>query len=136
MPYAAYGESQVDLCLPKNATGRGDALARQQVRMHDIMVSFELLFEALGHMYQTQETQVTCHNDSQSLGIGWSESPRGANYYCVSLLPGGLVDHVKITSASFTNMWGFRQTVSGISAMMDFIINEASFGLSIAGCDR
>jgi formate hydrogenlyase subunit 5 len=42
---------------------------------------------------------------------------------------------VKIKSPSFSNWRVFPFTVYG-SNMMDYAINEASFGLTIAGCDR
>jgi formate hydrogenlyase subunit 5 len=42
---------------------------------------------------------------------------------------------VKIRSPSFANWRVFQYTVRD-SNMMDYAINEASFGLTIAGCDR
>ena len=42
---------------------------------------------------------------------------------------------VKIKSPSFSNWKVFPFTVHD-SNMMDYAINEASFGLTVAGCDR
>ena len=68
-------------------------------------------------------------------GIGWCESPRGGTFYAVHIDEDKTLKRVKIRSASFCNWRVYPHTVQG-SAIMDFIINEASFGLSIAGCDR
>ena len=45
------------------------------------------------------------------------------------------VGPVRIKSPSFSNWRVFSHTVHG-SNMMDYAINEASFGLTVAGCDR
>ena len=47
----------------------------------------------------------------------------------------GKLARVKIKSPSFSNWRVFPFTVHD-SNMMDYAINEASFGLTIAGCDR
>ena len=68
-------------------------------------------------------------------GLGWSESPRGRLFYAVHLDGDGRLARVKIKSPSFSNWRVFPFTVHGTN-MMDYAINEASFGLTIAGCDR
>ena len=68
-------------------------------------------------------------------GLGWSEGPRGAAYYAVHVGADGRLARVKIKSPSFSNWRAFPFTVHD-SNMMDYAINEASFGLTIAGCDR
>jgi formate hydrogenlyase subunit 5 len=67
--------------------------------------------------------------------LGWAESPRGSLYYAVHLDAQGRLARVKIKSPSFSNWRAFPFTVHD-SNMMDYAINEASFGLTIAGCDR
>ena len=47
----------------------------------------------------------------------------------------GRLARVKIKSPSFSNWRAFPFTVHETN-MMDYAINEASFGLTIAGCDR
>ena len=47
----------------------------------------------------------------------------------------GRLARVKIKSPSFSNWKVFPFTVHD-SNMMDYAINEASFGLTVAGCDR
>ena len=49
--------------------------------------------------------------------------------------PDGRLARVKIKSPSFSNWRVFPYTVHGTN-MMDYAINEASFGLTIAGCAR
>ena len=73
--------------------------------------------------------------DRAALGLGWAEGPRGSLFYCVHVGNGGTFARVKIKSPSFSNWRVFPFTVHD-SNMMDYAINEASFGLTIAGCDR
>jgi Ni,Fe-hydrogenase III large subunit len=68
-------------------------------------------------------------------GLGWSESPRGTLFYAVHFDQIGRLARVKIKSPSFSNWRAFPFTVHETN-MMDYAINEASFGLTIAGCDR
>ena len=68
-------------------------------------------------------------------GLGWTESPRGTLFYAVHFDDDGKLARVKIKSPSFSNWRVFPFTVHD-SNMMDYAINEASFGLTIAGCDR
>jgi Ni,Fe-hydrogenase III large subunit len=76
-----------------------------------------------------------CKIPPKSEGLGWSESPRGTLFYAVHFDDRGRLARVKIKSPSFSNWRVFPFTVHG-SNMMDYAINEASFGLTIAGCDR
>ena len=68
-------------------------------------------------------------------GLGWAESPRGSLYYAVHFDARGRLARVKIKSPSYSNWRVFAFTVHD-SNMMDYAINEASFGLTVAGCDR
>ena len=70
-----------------------------------------------------------------SEALGWSESPRGTLFYAVHFDQTGRLARVKIKSPSFSNWRAFPFTVHDTN-MMDYAINEASFGLTIAGCDR
>ena len=63
-------------------------------------------------------------------------SDRAARCFTLSISTiDGKLARVKIKSPSFSNWRAFPFTVHG-SNMMDYAINEASFGLTIAGCDR
>jgi Ni,Fe-hydrogenase III large subunit len=129
-PYAAYAE------LPLRVATRqaGDAHARQQVRIEEIGHSVELIRAVLRDL-PAGPVHLPCRPAPGSEGLGWAEGPRGAIYYAVHLDQAGRLARVKIKSASFSNWRVFAFTVHD-SNMMDYAINEASFGLSIAGCDR
>jgi Ni,Fe-hydrogenase III large subunit len=128
--YAAYSELPLTVAVGH----AGDAHARQQVRIEEIGHSIELL-RALLRDLPGGATRVPCHAPAGAEGLGWAESPRGSVYYAVHIDRGGQLGRVKIKSPSFSNWRVFAFTVHD-SNMMDYAINEASFGLSIAGCDR
>lgn len=129
-PYANY--EALEFAVPTRADG--DAYARAQVRAAEITESFSILRHALQSLPQG-EVRAPCAPAPDTEGRGWAESPRGALYYAVHMDDAGLLLRVKIKSPSFSNWRVFPFTVHG-SNMMDYAINEASFGLSIAGCDR
>lgn len=129
-PYAAYGE------LPATVPVRqsGDAYARAQVRIAEIDASLALIQRVLAAL-PDGPIRAHCSAPARSEGLGWSESPRGTLFYGVHFDGAGRLARVKIKSPSFSNWRVFPFTVHG-SNMMDYAINEASFGLTIAGCDR
>jgi formate hydrogenlyase subunit 5 len=129
-PYAAYGE------LPPAVATReaGDAHARAQVRMAEVNASIDLIQRALD-LLPDGPVRADCKIVPNSEGLGWTESPRGTLFYAVHIGGDGKFARVKIKSPSFSNWRVFPFTVHD-SNMMDYAINEASFGLTIAGCDR
>jgi formate hydrogenlyase subunit 5 len=129
-PYAAYGE--LPITVPVETAG--DAYARFRVRIAEIGASFELIHQVLDRLPEGP-VRSDCHPPFGSEGLGWSESPRGTLFYAIHIGGDGRLARVKIKSPSFSNWRAFPFTVHGTN-MMDYLINEASFGLSIAGCDR
>jgi len=129
-PYAAYGELPVTIPVRDS----GDAHARAQVRMAEIDASIDLIQRVL-LLLPDGPIAVECQAPAKSEGLGWTESPRGTLFYAVHFDGRGKLARVKIKSPSFSNWRVFPFTVHG-SNMMDYAINEASFGLTIAGCDR
>ncbi len=129
-PYGAYRE------LPPRVAVRDgcDARARQQVRIEEIEHSIELIGRVLEGL-PDGASRAECRPAPGSEGLGWAESPRGSVYYAVHLDARGRLARVKVKSPSFSNWRVFAHTVHGTN-MMDYAINEASFGLTIAGCDR
>jgi formate hydrogenlyase subunit 5 len=129
-PYAAYPE------LPLNVAVRtaGDAHARSQVRMAEIDASIALIQRAL-LLLPEGPVLAPCETVPHSEGLGWSECPRGSLMYAVHIGPDRKLARVKIKSPSFSNWRVFPFTVQN-SNMMDYAINEASFGLTVAGCAR
>jgi formate hydrogenlyase subunit 5 len=129
-PYAAYDE-----LAPAVATAAaGDAHARAQVRMAEVNASIDLIKRALDRL-PDGPVRTDCKAAPNSEGLGWAESPRGTLFYAVHVDGSGKLARVKIKSPSFSNWRVFPFTVHD-SNMMDYAINEASFGLTISGCDR
>lgn len=129
-PYAGYG------ALPPQVPVRtsGDAHARAQVRISEIDATLDLMQRVL-RLLAAGPVRADCVPPPASEGLGWAESPRGSLFYAVHFDAEGALARVKIKSPSFSNWRVFPFTVHG-SNMMDYAINEASFGLTIAGCDR
>jgi len=129
-PYAGY----TDLTVPVPVRQEGDADARFRVRIAELFASFDMV-TTLSRKLESGPVFVPCEPPAFSDGLGWAESPRGALFYSVHFDGAGRFERVKIKSPSFSNWRVFPFTVHD-SNMMDYAINEASFGLSIAGCDR
>jgi formate hydrogenlyase subunit 5 len=129
-PYAAYGE----LSFKVPVRTEGDAHARAQVRMAEISASIELIEQVLARIPEGPvRAEVDLQNGRE--GLGWTEGSRGSVYYAIHLDSSGPLTRVKVKSPSFSNWRVFPSTVHD-SNMMDYAINEASFGLTMAGCDR
>ncbi len=129
-PYAAYEE--MDLRVPVESAG--DAHARARVRVREIEAGFEAILRLLPRLPDGPvRVPVTVPGGAE--GLGWAESPRGSLYYAVHAGADGRLARVKIKSPSFSNWRAFPYTVHDTN-MMDYAINEASFGLTVAGCDR
>ena len=129
-PYSAYDE--LSLTIPTRTAG--DAYARAQVRCEEIDASMAIIQRVL-LLLSEGHVRVDCNPPPGSEGLGWVEGPRGSIFYAVHIGSKGELARVKIKSPSFSNWRVFPFTVHD-SNMMDYAINEASFGLTIAGCDR
>jgi Ni,Fe-hydrogenase III large subunit len=129
-PYAAYADYSPLVALHQD----GDAYARYHVHGAELRAGFDLLRGLLGHL-PDGAVHVPCTASAGGIGLGWAESPRGSVYYVVHLDRNARLERVKIKSPSYSNWRVFPYTVHG-SNMMDYAINEASFGSTIAGCDR
>ncbi len=129
-PYAAYANQQLTVPISEN----GDANARMSVRIMEIEESIRLI-KGMLVVLRTGPIKSDCISTPYAEGLGWVESPRGALFYAIHLDGAGNLARVKINSPSFSNWRVFPSTVHE-SNMMDYAINEASFGLTIADCDR
>ncbi|HTV44579.1 MAG TPA: NADH-quinone oxidoreductase subunit C [Stellaceae bacterium] len=129
-PYAAYDALSTSIPLRE----AGDAAARFQVRIAEIGASLDLIQEMLRALPDGPVSS-RCAPPPGGEGLGWCESPRGALFYAVHFDSDRRLARVKIKSPSFSNWRVFPFTVHETN-MMDYAINEASFGLTIAGCDR
>lgn len=128
--YAAY--DGLPLTVPLRT--EGDAYARARVRVEEIDASIVLIQRVL-LLLAEGPVRVDCSPPPGSEGLGWAENPRGSVFYAVHFDTRSRLQRVKIKSPSFSNWRVFPFTVHD-SNMMDYAINEASFGLTIAGCDR
>ena len=129
-PYAAYAE--LGIAVPVREVG--DAHARFEVRIAEIDASLDLIRQVLQEL-PDGPVRTECVPPPGAEGLGWCELPRGALFYAVHFDRDGRLARVKIKSPSFSNWRVFPFTVHETN-MMDYAINEASFGLTIAGCDR
>jgi formate hydrogenlyase subunit 5 len=128
--YAAYAD--VPLTVPVRT--EGDAYARARVRIEEIDASIGLMQRVL-LLLTGGEVRAPCVPQPDAAGLGWAESPRGSLFYLAHFAGDGKLARVKIKSPSFSNWRVFPFTVHETN-MMDYAINEASFGLTIAGCAR
>lgn len=130
-PYAAYDVLPVNVAIQTD----GDAHARMKVRIGELRASFALLDQALSSPPPDGPLSDACLPAPSSEGLGWTESTRGTLLYAVHFDDMCRLRRVKIKSPSFSNWRVFPYTVHD-SNMMDYAINEASFGLTISGCAR
>lgn len=130
-PYSLYDELGAKVALRH----KGDALARAEVRREALQNSFSLINASISHLESgAVASPYNSADTGDRSGLGWCEGPRGACIYAVHLSD-GRPQRVKIKSPSFSSWKAFPLTVHKTN-MMDYAINEASFGLSIAGVDR
>jgi formate hydrogenlyase subunit 5 len=129
-PYAVYAELEVAVPVRE----AGDAQARFEVRVAEIDACLDLIRQVLQGL-PDGPVRAECAPPPGAEGLGWCESPRGTLFYAVHFDHDGRLARVKIKSPSFSNWRAFPFTVHETN-MMDYAINEASFGLTIAGCDR
>lgn len=129
-PYAAYSQ------LPPEVPVRpeGDAHARFLVRAAEIDGSLSIIRHALQKLPEGP-VRTNCVAPAGAEGLGWAESPRGTLFYAIHIGSDGRLARVKVKSPSFSNWRVFPYTVHD-SNMMDYAINEASFGLTVSGCAR
>ncbi len=128
--YAYYAQCPPQVVLHLD----GDAYARYRVRVGELLESLRLLRELAAHL-PAGEIETACVLPPDAIGLGYAESPRGSTYYVVRSDGQGRLARVKIKSPSYSNWRVFPYTVHD-SNMMDYAINEASFGSTIAGADR
>ncbi len=130
-PYSGYDALSMKIPLRT----KGDALARAEVRAESLIGAFDLIDQAIETL---EPGDINLYKPIVPVGtvdgLGWTEGPRGSCFYAVRLND-GIFERVKIKSPSFSNWKAFPLTVHS-SNMMDYAINEASFGLTIAGADR
>jgi formate hydrogenlyase subunit 5 len=129
-PYAGYSRLGLEQPRPRD---KGDALARQHVRVEEIWASFHLIRQVIDELEvqgMPPSWKARVHRASGE-AISWSEAPQGELLYILEVFEGRLV-RVKPRSASFHNLALFPYAFPK-DIFTDFAFIEASFGLSIAG---
>jgi formate hydrogenlyase subunit 5 len=130
-PYSLYHQLKFD--IPTRTTG--DANARAEVRILEIHESTQIILQALDKLPTSIDLVSECQIPPYASGLGWVEAPQGGLFYAVHFDHDGNFSRVKIGSPSLANFRVFPFTVNK-TGIMDFAINEVSFALSLACCDR
>lgn len=128
-PYGAYRY------LPAQRGPRrtgGDALARLQVRHDEVAESFELIGHAIRRLYRADGAPRVVVHPTGGMAVGAAEAPQGEVLYLVRLDQDGTIRRCAPRSASLVNLSVFPLTFVG-DIFTDFVFNEASFGVGIAG---
>lgn len=128
-PYDAYR-----ILTRRRAPARtaGDALSRLRVRFDEVAESFELIGQALDRLEGATSPLRAEVSPAAGTAVGAAEAPQGEVLYLVRLGPDGRLLRCAPRSASFVNLSVFPLTFVG-DIFTDFVFNEASFGVSIAG---
>ncbi len=128
-PYGAYPRLGAQAVEPRE---RGDALARQEVRVAEVARSFSLARQALEGLAGAGDGPWRAQFDPpDGTALGWAEAPQGELLYLVEVEDGRL-RAARPRCPAFHNLALFAQAFRG-DIYTDFVFIEASFGLSVAG---
>lgn len=127
LPYEGYPPFEVA------SHSDGDAMARMEVRFHEVDASLELIREAVGSLAPGPVLTAT-GQFTRDTALGASESARGETLYWLEAGGERTVRFCKLRAASFVNFGVFNR-VFDAQVLTDFSFIEHSFGLSPAGCD-
>ena len=129
-PYAGYGDYTFDVASEKE----GDGYARLRVLFFEARQSVALIHQALDSL-RSGEVKTPVDHFPAGTAIGWVEAPIGAAVHWLRVNDAGLIERYRIMTASFRNWLGLHAAVENF-AFQDFPIILATFGLSVAECDR
>jgi formate hydrogenlyase subunit 5 len=128
-PYASYGRLGFEVVTRDD----GDAMARFEVRLGEIVQSIHLLRQACERLARLPgELRVPAAG--AGIACGWSEAAQGEVVYWIEVAAGNVVE-AHIASPSFRNWPLFAESFRG-DDLTDFAFIEHSFGLTPAGADR
>jgi Ni,Fe-hydrogenase III large subunit/Ni,Fe-hydrogenase III component G len=128
-PYAGYSDYMLDVACEKE----GDGYARLRVLFFEARQSVALIHQALESLPQG-EVKIPLEPRAGAT-MGWVEAPIGAAVHWLRINDAGLIERYRIMTASFRNWLGLHAAVENF-AFQDFPIILATFGLSVAECDR
>lgn len=127
LPYDGYPVFEVALHCD------GDAMARMEVRFHEVSSSLHLIREALGAL-QPGPVRAGLGPFIQDATLGAAESARGETLYWLAADGPQSLRQCKLRAASFVNFGAFNRVFDS-QVLTDFSFIEHSLGLSPAGCD-
>lgn len=131
-PYGLYGQ----LAFEVPVLHEGDALARFRVRCQELLVSLQLLREVADDPPGGPvRAAVPKALPAEILSLGYAEGPRGEVVALLATDARGELTRVMLRGASRHNWLIFPETIHD-SFLMDYAINEASWGLTVAAHDR
>jgi len=129
-PYAGYPDYTFDVASEKE----GDGYARLRVLFFEARQSVALIHQVLDSL-PPGEVKTPVEHFPSGTAMGWVEAPIGAAVHWVTISDAGLIERYRIMTASFRNWLGLHAAVENF-AFQDFPIILATFGLSVAECDR
>ena len=129
-PYSSYEQYRFEVPCERE----GDGYARLRVLFAEAQQSASLIRQAI-KLLEPGDICAPRNPSAATVGSGWVEAPIGAAMHWVRLDETGRVERYRILSPSFRNWLGFHVAVEDF-AFQDFPIILATFGLSVAECDR
>lgn len=136
-PYGGY--ARLGVAVPTYP--QGDVMARLEQRIAEFFVSVSLIKESLLRLEAFAPQQAAAMRvplppvEPFSCAIGISESPRGENVHFVMAGEHGVVERLRIRSASYANWPAVAFAATG-DLIADFPLINKSFELCYACCDR
>jgi formate hydrogenlyase subunit 5 len=131
LPYGYYN-SALKFGIPREK--EGDGYARLRIFFSEAEQSVNIISQAAAALPQGP---VRCEpfDPVPGAALGWVEAPAGAAFHWVRIGVNGKVARCRVMTPSFVNWHGFHLAAEDF-AFQDFPIIMATFGLSIAECDR
>jgi formate hydrogenlyase subunit 5 len=129
-PYSGY--EALDCHVPSELDG--DGIARLSILFAEADESVRLL-AAQAASLSRGPVRAPGFRPPPGEALGWAEAPLGATFHWVRIADDGRVGRYRLITPSFMNWHGFHLAAENF-AFQDFPIILASFGLSVAECDR
>jgi len=132
-PHAYYPDAPQPIAVPTRKTG--DAHARALIRLDEVLVSFAMIQGILENIPGGPVSIKLGSLPPNRVGFAVTESPRGENLHWVKTDGDGLIDRLRIRSASYPNWPVVAASVPG-NMVPDFPVINKSFELCYACLDR
>jgi formate hydrogenlyase subunit 5 len=130
LPYSGYEQYRFEVPCERE----GDGYARLRVLFFEAQQSIHIIRQAIASL-PPGNVCAPMNAAAAALGSGWVEAPIGSAIHWLRLDHSGRVERYRILSPSFRNWLGLHVAVENF-AFQDFPIILATFGLSVAECDR